>query len=122
MRLSAGLFVLLLAVSGAAQCLFFEKIPHIRRQVAGPVKVRAVPIQGNSDGVEGMAGEEKTFGERRRPSGADEFQVAIGRGAVDFVADDRMSVVGKVDPDLVGAAGEGFRGDKGEGTSVVQVS
>jgi len=84
------------------------------------MEVRSVPIQGDSGGVQGVAGEEKAFGERGRPAGADEFQVAIGRGAVDFVADDRMSPMGEMDPDLVGAAGEGLRGDKGKGISVAQ--
>jgi len=64
--------------------------------------------------MQGVAREEEAFCEGGGPAGADEFQVAVRRGPVDFVADDRVAGVGEVDPDLVGAAGERFGGDQGE--------
>ncbi len=64
--------------------------------------------------MQGVAREEKAFREGGGPAGADEFQVAVRRRPVDFIADDRVSGVGEVDPDLVGAAGERLGGDEGE--------
>ena len=40
-------------------------------------------------------------GVERRPS-----SLLVGRGAVEFVADDGSADVGQVNPDLVGASGE----------------
>jgi len=66
-----------------------------------------------------MAGEVETLCERGRPAGANEFQVAFLGWAIDFVADHRMSGMGRVDADLVGAAGEGFRLDERKRAEVV---
>lgn len=65
-------------------------------------------------GVEGVAGEEEGLLEGGSPAGLNEGEVMILRGAVDFVADDRMACVGQMDADLVHAAGFGPCPDEGE--------
>lgn len=64
--------------------------------------------------MEGVAGEKEPLREFGRPAGADEFQVAARRGAVDLVADNGKSAVGKMNPDLMGSAGEGLCRDQRE--------
>ena len=72
----------------------------------------AIPVKCHLCGVEGVAWEKETGCEGRCPAGADELKVALWGGAVDFVADYRMARVGEVDPDLMGAPGEGFGRDQ----------
>ena len=48
------------------------------------------------------------LGEGGCPAGFDEFEVAVFVRAVDFVTDDRVAGEGEVNPDLVGATGQGF--------------
>ena len=63
--------------------------------------------------MEGMAREEQSLSEGRRPSGFDVIKVRGGAfRAVKFIADERMAGVGEVDADLVGAAGYGSGHDE----------
>ncbi len=63
-----------------------------------------------------MAVEKESFGEVWRPTGASEREVAFLRRTIDFIAQYRVSKMGGVDPDLVGAASEGACLQQGEGT------
>jgi len=64
--------------------------------------------------VERVAREEQSLCQGRGPAGADELQVALRGGAVDFVPDDRVAGMREVDADLVGAAGDWFGGEQRE--------
>ena len=91
-----------------------EKSAEVRWEIAGPGERGAIPFDRETSGVECVAGMEKPRGEGGGPPGADELQVAIRRGSVDFVTDDRMAGVGRVDADLVGPTGDRLSGEQRE--------
>lgn len=66
------------------------------------------PRKRQGTGVQSVAVEEELLGESGCPTGFDEFEVTVFVRAVDFVTDDRMAGVGEVNPDLMGATGQGF--------------
>ena len=70
--------------------------------------------------MQGLARQEEFGFQFRGPIGCDEIEITILVGAVDFVADDGMSDLGKVNSDLVGPAGSGFRGHKSKRVSIPQ--
>jgi len=64
--------------------------------------------------VKSLARQQELGFQQRGPVGFNEFQVTVFIGTVDFIADDWIPGVGKMDPDLVGPAGFGFGFDQGE--------
>lgn len=62
--------------------------------------------------MEGVSREKKLGFQFRGPVGCDEFEVTIFVGAVDFVADDRVSSMCEVDADLMSAPGFWFGFDQ----------
>lgn len=67
-----------------------------------------------------MAIEKESFGEVWRPTGASELEVAFRRRTIDFIAQYRVSKMGGVDSDLVGAASEGACFQQGEGPCLAE--
>lgn len=64
--------------------------------------------------MEGVARKVQSSRKRGGPARLNKLQIAILGRAVDFVSRHGMPGVGRVNPDLVGAAGEGLRLDKSE--------
>jgi hypothetical protein len=89
------------------------EILQVKRQWR-PEGIRGVfEIETQGGSVEGLARQKKLGLERRGPIGFDEFEVTVFVGTVNLVADNRMSDVGEMNPDLMGAAGLGFGSNQG---------
>jgi len=89
-----------------------RKCREVGGQFAAPLQHGAVPLQRKPRRMKSVAWQVQSIFKRGRPAGLNELQIAILRRAVDFVTDHGMAGVRGVNPDLVGAAGEGLRLDE----------
>ena len=76
-----------------------------------PFAELSLPGNFQAQGVEGLAGEYEVAAEFFGPAAFDELQKSRLFGAVDFIAHDGKAEMGKMDADLMGAAGEGQAGN-----------
>ena len=98
----------------------WQPVRHISRHMRCEGVVGSVKLEGERGGVQSLA-RQKEFGfQCRGPIGCDEIEITILVGTVDFVADDGVSDMRKVDSDLVGPAAPGFRNDESKRVTIPQ--